>query len=136
MLSFGIILIACGNIKGIICPKYTFYWCLLGGIYYFFIQSYIVETIIWLADNLAFSFVIGFYFGILTIDVVNSMNLVIKIKRFAKESQILVIFEKLKVTIRESQVKGKEKINYLFAFKNNRSLKDILMEYKELIDRK
>lgn len=119
-----------GNIDGIICPLYTFLWCILGAIYYFFIQSHMVEAVIWLSNNLAFSFVIGFFFGILTIDVVHSMNLAMKIKKFAKENDILVKFEELKANIREEQEKRKEKINYLFAFKTTNKLADTLAEYK------
>ena len=125
-----------GNIDGIICPLYTFFWCILGGIYYFFIQSHIIDAIVWLSNNLAFSFVIGFFFGILTLDVVHSMNLVIKIKKFAKENDILVKFEELKSSIREEQEKQKEKINYLFAFKTAGKLVDTLTEYKNKYQRK
>lgn len=119
-----------GNIQGIICPLYTFFWCVLGGIYYFFIQNQIIQAIIWLSNNLAFSFVIGFFFGIFTIDVVHSMNLVVKLRKFAKENDILVKFEELKAHIREDQEKRKERINYLFAFKTTKLLADTLAEYK------
>lgn len=119
-----------GNIDGIICPLYTFFWCVLGAIYYFFIQSHMIDAIVWLSNNLAFSFVIGFFFGILTLDIVHSMNLIIKIKKFAKENNILVKFEELKTSIREEQEKRKEKINYLFAFKTTKRLTDTLAEYK------
>ena len=125
-----------GNIDGIICPLYTFFWCILGGIYYFFIQSHIIDAIVWLSNNLAFSFVIGFFFGILTLDVVHSMNLVIKIKKFAKENDIIFKFEELKSSIREEQEKQKEKINYLFAFKTAGKLVDTLTEYKNKYQRK
>ncbi len=119
-----------GNIDGIICPLYTFFWCILGGIYYFFIQSHMIDAVVWLSNNLAFSFVIGFFFGILTIDLSHSMNLVLKIKKFAKENDILVKFEELKKSIREEQEKRREKINYLFAFKTTKHLAEMLAEYK------
>lgn len=119
-----------GNIQGIICPKYTFFWCVLGAIYYFFIQTHIVDGVTWFVSNLQFSFVIGFFFGILTIDIVNSFNLVVKLRKFAKENDILVKFEELKESIREDQEKRKEKVNYLFAFKTTRLLPESLLEYK------
>lgn len=125
-----------GNINGIVCPLYTFFWCILGGIYYFFIQKHMIDAVIWLSNNLAFSFVIGFFFGILTIDVSNSMNLVIKLKKFAKENNILVKFEELKVSIREEQEKHKEKINFLYAFKTAKSLSEMLIEYKNKFQNK
>lgn len=119
-----------GNIDGIICPLYTFFWCILGGVYYFFIQKHMVNAVTWLSNNLAFSFVIGFFFGILTIDFSQSMKLVKKIKKFAKENDILVKFEELKENIREDQEKRREKINYLFSFKTTKLLSDVLDEYK------
>ena len=82
---------------------------------------------------MAFSFVIGFFFGILVIDFGNSVNLVVTLKKFAKENNIIVKFEEIKANIREGQERRKEKINYLFAFKSNRKLEDILHEYKNNI---
>lgn len=119
-----------GNIDGIICPLYSVLWSVLGAIYYFFIQEHMILAVEWLSNNLAFSFVIGFFFGILTIDIANSMNLAVKLRRFAKENNILVRFEELKSHIREEQEKRKEKINYLFAFKTTKLLSDTLAEYK------
>lgn len=119
-----------GNVKGIICPLYSFLWCILGAIYYFFIQIHILDALTWLSNNLAFSFFIGFFFGVLTIDIAKSMNLVVKLRKFAKENNMLVKFEELKENIREDQQRRKERINYLFAFKTNKRLSDILAEYK------
>ena len=73
---------------------------------------------------------IGFFFGVLTLDIAHSMNLVFKIKKFAKENEILVKFEELKNSIREGQERRKEKINYVFAFKASKHLADLLAEYK------
>ena len=120
-----------GNIGGIICPLYSFFWCVLGAIYYFFIQPHMLDAVSWLFDNLAYSFVIGFFFGVLTVDISNSINLVVRVRKFARENHILVKFEELKKHIREDQEKRKEKINYLFAFKTTRKLVDLLGEYTE-----
>ncbi len=119
-----------GNIQGIICPTFTFLWCVLGAIYYFFIQEHIIKAVIWFSDNIAFSFVIGFYFGIIVVDAVSAFNLIVKLKEFAEENNILVKFEELKATIREEQEKSKEKISYLFAFRTNMKLIDTLNKYK------
>ena len=89
-----------------------------------------IEAVNWLANNLTFSFVIGFFFGILTIDIAHSMNLVVKLREFARENNILVKYEELKANIREDQERRKEKINYLFAFKTTKKLADTLTEYK------
>ena len=49
------------NYKGIICPLYSLIWAALGAVYYFFIHPYILDALNWLANNLAFSFFIGFF---------------------------------------------------------------------------
>ena len=119
-----------GNIQGIVCPLYSFFWCVLGAIYYFFIQQHMLDAVSWLFDNLAYSFIVGFFFGVFAIDVSNSINLVVRVRKFAKENGILVKFEEFKKHIREDQEKRKERINYLFAFKTTRKLVDLLGEYK------
>ena len=47
-----------GNIQGLICPLFSFFWAVLGALYYFLIHPYILGALDWLARNLAFSFFI------------------------------------------------------------------------------
>ena len=121
-----------GNIKGIICPRYTIYWGILGAIYYFFINPTVIDSINWLYDNLIFSFFIGLFFGIIIIDTVHATDLAVKIKKAAKENNILVKLEELKQNIREDAEKSKEKIHYIFALKSNKSFKDLISKYKDM----
>jgi hypothetical protein len=53
-----------GNIQGLICPLFSFFWALLSAGYYFLIHPHILTALAWLSENLAFSFVIGFFFGV------------------------------------------------------------------------
>lgn len=53
-----------GNIQGIICPLFSAIWAALGAVYYFFIHPHILDALAWLSRNLAFSFVIGLFFGV------------------------------------------------------------------------
>lgn len=68
------------NYKGIICPLYSLIWAALGAVYYFFIHPYILDALNWLANNLAFSFFIGFFYGVFAIDLFYSLKLAEKIK--------------------------------------------------------
>ena len=43
-----------GNVQGIICPLFSFFWLLLSATYYFFIHPYILNSLDWLAQNLCF----------------------------------------------------------------------------------
>ena len=79
-----------GNIDGIICPLFSFFWAALSAVYYFLIHPHIIGALEWLARNLAFSFCIGFFYGIFIIDLVYSTNLVAKIRKFADEKDIVM----------------------------------------------
>jgi uncharacterized membrane protein len=121
-----------GNVQGIICPFFSIIWTIAGAIYYFLIHKHILNTIAWFENNLAFSFVVGFFFGILVVDFCNTLHVVSKLKEFANENKMYVRFEEIKLYIKESQEKAKEKANFVFPFKtSNRNIKEILAEYKE-----
>ena len=121
-----------GNIDGLICPLYTFIWGILGLLYYYFVNQSIINIISWLENNLAFSFVIGFFFGIIIIDLVYSTQLVVKIRKFAKEKDLVVKYEEFKTSIFEQVQKNKEKYSFIFAISNNvKKIEEYLTEYKK-----
>ena len=63
-----------GNVRGLICPKFSLAWAALVAVYYFAIHPYILDSVAWLAQNLAFSFVIGFFYGVFVLDVAHSLQ--------------------------------------------------------------
>ena len=69
-----------GNIQGIICPLFSFFWGVIAALYYFFLHPHILNAVYWLADHLTFSFFIGFFYGVFVIDCVVSFNLMNKVK--------------------------------------------------------
>lgn len=90
-----------GNILGIICPEYTFYWWLLSALYYFLIHPKILEWLYWFTNHLAFCLVVGFFYGVFTVDLCYTFNLAAKIRAFAREKQIDVRYENLKAAIQK-----------------------------------
>jgi len=121
-----------GNIQGIICPQFSFYWAVLSAIYYFLIHPHISNSIYWLSEHLTFSFVIGFFYGIFLIDVCYSMQILVKVKKFAIDHDIIVKYQELKRSIRLSKEEYKESKSFIFAFKSERSLSEHLKRYLEL----
>ena len=117
-----------GNIKGIICPKFSLAWAVLVAVYYFLIHPHILDALTWLSHNLAFSFVIGLFFGVFLIDVVNSAQLVVKLKKFAEENEIIVRYENIKAHIRSAQDKAKQRHHFFYPFRSERSLNEHLQE--------
>lgn len=102
-----------GNIQGIICPLFTFFWGVVAAIYYFFIHPHIINSLIWLAGHLTFSFFIGFFYGIFVIDLVNSFKIMTKVKKFADDYNIVVRIEELKAHIATAIDEEKEKRRFL-----------------------
>ena len=107
-----------GNIKGYVCPLFTMIWLLGAAFYYYVLSNPIIAMTIWLASHIAFSFVIGLLYGVFAVDVVYSTRLIIKIRQYAIDSQILVKYEELKLNIKELSEKYKKKYSFLFPFKN------------------
>lgn len=115
-----------GNINGIICPLFSVAWAVLGAIYYFAIHPYILDALHWLSENLAFSFVVGMFYGVFIIDVSKSMQLVTKIKKFAHENDIEVKYENLKSHIRKIHDETKEKYYFFSPFRSKESISENL----------
>lgn len=125
-----------GNIQGIICPKFSFFWALLGAFYYFLIHPYILTSLDWLSNNLAFSFFIGLFFGVFIIDAANSVSLVSKLKKFADENDIIVRYEALKAHIRKKNDEVKSKYRFLNPFRSERPLLEHLHELTETFEKR
>lgn len=120
-----------GNIQGIICPRFSLIWAALGAVYYFFIHPVVIKSLDWLENNLTFSFVIGFFFGIFIVDTIYSCNILSKIRSFAIESEIVVKYEKLRSQIRKSTEESKKKARFFFSFRSEKLLSEHLRKYLE-----
>ena len=117
-----------GNIQGLICPLFSAIWAFMGAVYYFFVHPYILSAQDWLSNNLAFSFVIGFFFGVFVIDVVYSSHLLAKLKAYADENDVVVKWEHLKAEIRSAQDRAAKRAYFVFAFRSDRALLEHLKE--------
>ena len=126
-----------GNIDGIICPKFSLLWGLLGAVYYFLIHPYIKNSLEWLSRNLAFSFFIGVFFGIFIIDVANSMQIVSRLKKFALENNVIIRYEHIKAQIRNSYEKtaGKYKYRFFRPFAALKPLSEHLKDFRDSFEK-
>lgn len=123
------------NYKGIICPLFSLVWAVLGSAYYFFVNPYVVRAILWFEQHLAFSFVVGVFFGVFIIDFVYSCNLVTKVRAFAKENNILVHYEELRANARETSKQRKEKLKFIFSFTSPTAVSEHLKNYHEKLSK-
>lgn len=125
-----------GNIQGIICPKFSLIWAVLGAVYYFLIHSRILGALEWLSRNLAFSFVIGFFFGVFLIDVVHATRLVVKLREFAQENDVVVRYEALKAHIRSRSDAAKQRYHFFRPFRSERPLREHLKELRDTFEKR
>ena len=120
------------NIMGIICLQYSFYWMLLSGLYYFLIHPKILEWLYWFTNHLAFCYVVGYFFGIFSIDVCYTFHISARIKAYAQEKHIEVRYENLKLAIQRKNEELREKRHFFFALKSNHnSIRESLKEIFE-----
>ncbi len=142
-----------GNIQGIICPLFSFFWLVVSVIFYFVINPYVIDAVAWFTNNLTFSFFVGIFFGIFIIDLAHSINLTAHLRKFATENRMVISYEKLKESIHDKFAqakenakdkadavkekviektgnKGKVRPSFLFAFKSRDGLEDALRTYK------
>ena len=112
------------NYKGVICPTFTIIWTVVGAVYYFFLSEPVVDAIRWFTKNISFSYVLGIFTGVIVIDFVYSTKMYKKIKKFAKNNNIDILSEKLKVYIKELPENAKH--SFLLPFKQGKNLIDVL----------
>lgn len=119
------------NVKGIICPKFTAIWGVLGTFYYFTINTHVIDWVLWLSDHLTFSFFIGMFFGVFATDLGYSFHLSSKIRSFAAEKELVIKYEELKDFIRERREELEEKHRFLLAFHTERPIREHLEKFIE-----
>lgn len=77
------------NIQGIICPKFSLIWAILGVIYSSVIHPYLLTVLLWLSDHLAFSFFIGLFFGVWILDTIHSARSILRQQILARPEGVL-----------------------------------------------
>ena len=104
--------------------------------YYFLLHPHVLKWLKWLSENLAFSFVVGLFFGVFLIDVVYSAQLLAKLKKFAEDNEVVVRYEHLKAHIRSAQERRKEKAHFLFPFRSDQPLSEHLKEVRDTLEQR
>lgn len=120
-----------GNVQGLICPLFSFFWAALGAVYNFMVHPYILNALNWLGRNLAFSFVIGYFFGVFTIDVAYSSRLVTRMRQFAEENHVVVRYESFKAHLHALREQRAMRPHFLFSFRSERPIAALLQEARE-----
>jgi uncharacterized membrane protein len=124
-----------GNIQGIICPMFSFFWAVLSGVYYLLIHPYVLESLRWLSENLAFSFFIGFFYGVFVIDNVYSFNLLVRIRKLADEYDVIVKYEALKHRLIQVREERRLKHHFFLTLHTTRPMREFFEDQLEQLEK-
>lgn len=124
-----------GNFRGIICPLYSFFWMLLGALYYYTLHPYINNLVRFAYENKAIYFSVGMFYGFFIVDLVYSAQILVKIKRFADENKMVVKLEALKENIIRSAEERKKRVKFFLILSSENSIFSHLKSYKESAER-
>lgn len=92
------------NVQGIITPKYTIFWTILSLFFYFVLYPYFFQRVEFIYEHLELSLLIGIFYGVVIVDMIQSFNLLNRIRKMAaavSDSQIAINYDRLKEEIRE-----------------------------------
>lgn len=123
-----------GNYKGIICPLFSLIWTVAGALFYFLLFDPInslVNKFIHLHWLIIAVFLMGMFYGIFVLDLVDSIQLVNKVKKFAKEVHSVISYDGLKAQIKEELSREKIKTNLLAPFGTPHNIAEHLKKYTE-----
>ena len=121
-----------GNIKGVICPLFSCFWYALAAFYYLVLHPQVLDALDWLSRNLAFSFFIGFFYGIFFLDIIYSFQLMVKIKKLADEYQIVVKYNAYKSKLIDIRDEAKERSYFFFSSRlSSISPREVFEKYRD-----
>jgi len=121
-----------GNIQGIICPLYTFFWYILSAVYYFLIHPKIQEWLFWFTNHISFAFFVGFFYGVMFIDFCHTLKIMSKVRKFAKENKTVVKLDHLRNHISEVNKENKEKVHFWLTLKSEETgMSEVLKKFKD-----
>jgi len=125
------------NIMGVICPLFSLIWTALGAFYYLFVHPYMLNGLIWLSNNLAFSFFIGLFFGFFILDMFLSTKDALDIKKFGDENKVIIKLEEFKAYLNKMREDAKHKFSFFNQLKyENHNIKELLGELEQFTENK
>lgn len=127
-----------GNIMGVICPVFSLIWGAIGAFYYLVLHRIVIGELYWLSQNLAFSFVVGLFFGLFIIDLLSSAKRAAAIKKYGDINNVVIKFEELKAILlkKEKELKGKQRSFISQAVMKQEEIIEVLNNAVEVLEDK
>ena len=88
-----------GNLMGIICPLFSLIWLIVGSLYYFFVHPFLLEGLLWISENLIYTYFVGLVIGMMIVDFSYSIHLATKLREYKEYANLR--FEDYKKALKE-----------------------------------
>ena len=105
-----------GNIQGIICPLFSFFWLVIAAVFVYFLYSPFSTAAEWVAETAWMILLLGVFYGIFLIDLCITFQVSLKIRKAAQQFKEAVHYEEIKVAMNERRKANKEKRRFLLPF--------------------
>lgn len=89
------------NFKGVICPKFSFFWGVICAAYYFLLYPPLHDLAGRLFDLPWMLLLLGMYLGVFFVDLEHSLRLLARVRAYALEVRTRVSFDQLKAEAKE-----------------------------------
>lgn len=96
------------NYKGFICPLFSFLWFIFSMIFGLFIMPWLPNLLFVLETDIWLTFVLGFGYGLFIIDLIYSLDLLSKIRSYAKELNQIMNFQIIKEEAYSNNITSKK----------------------------
>jgi len=125
------------NYKGIICLRFSLIWGVICVFFYYAVFPWLGNAANYIGGTTWGILLVGIYYGVLSVDMVYSLNLMDKIKKYAVSIKETLDFEKFKQKVREDAKRRKQK-GYAFMFRINAQINKFIdvENIKDKIDKK
>ena len=84
----------------------------IGAVYYLLLHNIVIDELWWLSNNLAFSFVIGLFWGLFAVDIVSSFKTIAAVKKYGDKHDVIVKVEELKQAMQKQRMDKAERLKF------------------------
>lgn len=122
------------NYKGIVCPLFSVLWGVICGFFYFYVNPWLYTAAVNVSESSAGILLIGLYYGVFMVDMVDSFNLMDKIRVYASNIKAVINFEQMKIKANDSVHNVIPRLKYFSTFKVRAGMHKYLTELRNKIE--
>lgn len=122
------------NYRGIVCPLFSVLWGIICGLFYFFVNPWLNDIALSVSQNSSGILFTGLYYGVFAVDLVDSINLMDKIRLYASNIKAVIDLEQMKLKANDSMHNVLPKLKYVSMFKVRAAMHKYITELRNRIE--